>query len=124
MWDAGTEVNDEVPENTAALAQAAPNTGVEEGGVVRLHEGFMGSNAVGGSIGNILQARAGADFTRPGAQVLRIEIVARNGTDVLIDEPANTGPALTNPGQQVVPTTQDTLEVVLEATDPDAEVYE
>ena len=32
--DAGTEVNDEVPANVAFLAQAAPNTGTTEGGVV------------------------------------------------------------------------------------------
>ncbi|MFN3190584.1 MAG: spondin domain-containing protein [Aureliella sp.] len=74
VWDAGTEVNDEVPENTAALAQAAPNTGVTENGVIRLHEGFQGSLALGGPIGNILTARPGADFTLPGAQILSIEI--------------------------------------------------
>ncbi len=120
VWDAGTEVNDEVPENTAALAQAAPDTGVAEGGVVRLHGGFLGSTALGGAAGNILQARPGADFTRSGAQVLEIQIVALNGTDQLIDEPANVAPVLSDPGQQVLPTTQDSLEIVLEATDADS----
>ena len=38
--DAGTEVNDELPANTAFFGQAAPNTGVDENGVVALHEGF------------------------------------------------------------------------------------
>ncbi len=32
--DAGTEVNDEIPENTAFFGQAAPNTGVDEGGLI------------------------------------------------------------------------------------------
>lgn len=32
--DAGTEVNDEIASNVAFLAQAAPNTGLDEGGVV------------------------------------------------------------------------------------------
>jgi len=32
--DAGTEVNDEIPANTAFFGQAAPNTGVDENGVI------------------------------------------------------------------------------------------
>ena len=84
VYDAGTEVNDEVPENTAALAQMAPDTGVTEGGVVRQHEGFQGSARFGGPIGNILAARPGADFTLPGAEVLRIEITSLDGDDLLI----------------------------------------
>ncbi len=74
VYDAGTEVNDEIPENTAALAQAAPNTGVTEGGVIRQHEGFQGSERLGGAIGNVLAARPGSDFTVAGSEVLRIEI--------------------------------------------------
>lgn len=74
VLDAGTEVNDEIPENTAALAQAAPNTGVTEGGVIRQHEGFQGSQRLGGDTGNILTARPGADFTAPGFNVLSIEV--------------------------------------------------
>ena len=34
VLDAGTEVNDELPENTAFFGQAAPDTGVEENGVI------------------------------------------------------------------------------------------
>ena len=34
VLDAGTEVNDEVPANTAFFGQAAPNTGVDENGVI------------------------------------------------------------------------------------------
>ena len=40
VYDAGTEVNDEIPENTAFLAQSAPNTGVTENGNVTVHPGF------------------------------------------------------------------------------------
>ncbi len=74
VYDAGTEVNDEIPENTAALAQAAPNTGVTENGVIRQHEGFQGSERLGGDVGNILTARPGSDFTVAGAQILSIEV--------------------------------------------------
>ncbi len=64
VWDAGTEVNDEVPENTAALGQAAPNTGVDEDGTVELHPGFIGSVREGAAEpGNILTARPNGDFT-------------------------------------------------------------
>lgn len=85
VYDAGTEVNDEVPENTAALAQTAPNTGVTENGLVRQHEGFQGSQRLGGPIGNILTARPGSDFTIPGTQIFSIEIDAEvDGDDILI----------------------------------------
>ena len=67
VWDAGTEVNDEIPENTAALAQAAPNTGITENGVVAPHPGFMAD-------GNNLQARPNADFTAPDYQIARITV--------------------------------------------------
>ncbi len=84
VWDAGTEVNDEIPANTAALAQAAPNTGVTENGVVHTHAGFQGSSALRGAVGNILTAHPGADFTLPGAELLRIEITSLDGNDLLI----------------------------------------
>ena len=74
VYDAGTEVNDEIPENTAALAQTAPDTGVTENGVIRQHEGFQGSERFGGPIGNVLTARPGSDFTIAGAEILSIEV--------------------------------------------------
>lgn len=86
VWDAGTEVNDEIPENTAALAQAAPDTGVTENSVVTRHPGFQGSANLGGPVGNILTARPGADFTLPGVNVLSIEIVELAGDDTLVGE--------------------------------------
>ncbi|MEZ6003256.1 MAG: spondin domain-containing protein [Planctomycetota bacterium] len=47
IWDAGTEVNDEVPAHTAFLAQAAPNTGTPEMAPVRPHPGFLAPGAGG-----------------------------------------------------------------------------
>lgn len=67
VWDAGTEVNDEIPQNTALLGQTVGNTGVTENGVVRQHPGFIEG-------GNILSAFGNADFTTSGYQVARIKI--------------------------------------------------
>lgn len=64
VLDAGSEVNDEVPENTAALAQAAPDTGVVEGGNVVVHPGFLAE-------GNILDAIPNGDFTAAGYETLK-----------------------------------------------------
>ncbi len=44
VLDAGTEVNTE--DDAAFLNQTAPNTGVDEGGVVSLHPGFIGSEGL------------------------------------------------------------------------------
>jgi hypothetical protein len=77
VYDAGTEVNDEVPESTAFLKQMMPNTGQTENGVVHRHPGFLGSVGLGGgSPGNILQAFPGADFTQPDAVLATISIQA------------------------------------------------
>ena len=86
VWDAGTEVNDEIPGNTAALSQSVPNTGVVENGVVHRHPGLQGSSGLGGAIGNVLTARPNADFTIPGARLARIEIDAQDGHDALYGE--------------------------------------
>ena len=69
--DAGTEVNDELPANTAFFGQAAPNTGVAENGVVTDHPGF---NPPGS--GGILDAPrfANANFTAAGYQIARITV--------------------------------------------------
>jgi hypothetical protein len=45
--DAGTEVNDELPSNTAFFGQATPDTGDVEGGVVTSHAGYMGAGQGG-----------------------------------------------------------------------------
>ncbi|NJK61921.1 MAG: hypothetical protein HC921_03835, partial [Synechococcaceae cyanobacterium SM2_3_1] len=81
VWDAGTEVNDEIFENTAFLpdmpifpGQTVPDTGVPEGGVIELHPGLQGSLGFGGEVGNVLSAFPGADFTEPGALIMEISI--------------------------------------------------
>jgi len=91
--DGGTEVNDELPENTAFFGQMMENTGVTEGGVVTPHPGFNPG-------GNILSAPmfANADFTAPGYQVARITI---ERVIPPIDDPVNLTSVLT--GDQEVP---------------------
>jgi len=71
VLDAGTEVNDESPANTAFFGQMAPNTGVTENGVVTLAEGFIPD-------GPILSSEdfSNADFTAEGFQVARIRVFA------------------------------------------------
>lgn len=69
--DAGTEVNNEIPMNTALFGQVTPNTGVDQNGVVMTHPGFLPIGSDG-----ILDAAmfAGADFKAPGYQVARIQV--------------------------------------------------
>jgi len=69
VLDAGTEVNDEIPANTAFFGQAAPDTGVEENGVISLSDGFIPG-------GNILSAPqfSNADFTQAGYELARIRV--------------------------------------------------
>jgi hypothetical protein len=69
--DAGTELNDEVPENTAFLAQAAPNTGVTTEEVITAHPGFLASG-MGGILDNPMFANA--DFLAPGYETLRVRL--------------------------------------------------
>lgn len=71
VLDAGTEVNDELPANTAFFGQAAPDTGVAQGGVVGTHPGFLAA-APGNILGSAMFANA--DFTLPGYNVARIQI--------------------------------------------------
>jgi Ca2+-binding RTX toxin-like protein len=70
-WDAGTEVNDEIPENTAFFGQTTPNTGVDENGVVTRGQGFLPQ----GSGGILDDPRfANADYTVKGYQFATIRI--------------------------------------------------
>lgn len=82
VWDAGTEVNDEIPMNTAFFGQTVPNTGTPEGGVIRQHPGFMGSVRNPGGTPMILADPmfAAADFTVAGYQVALITIVPTPAT--------------------------------------------
>jgi len=84
VWDAGTEVNDELPGNALGLGPSAPNTGVTEGGVVHMHPGFIGSLAMGGAPGNILTAAPNADFTVPGFEIVEISVVPAPGAAAVL----------------------------------------
>jgi Ca2+-binding RTX toxin-like protein len=70
-WDAGTEVNDEIPANTAFFGQTTPNTGTPENGVVSRSPGFNPK----GSGGILDSARfSNADFLAPGYQFARVRV--------------------------------------------------
>lgn len=73
VWDAGTEVNDELADNTAFFGQTTANTGVDENGVVAAHPGY---NAAG--TGGILDDAnfANADFTAASYSMMRIRVTA------------------------------------------------
>ena len=60
VLDAGTEVNTEL--DAAFLNQTAPNTGLEEQGVIRVHEGFLGSERETASRAMARAARRAARF--------------------------------------------------------------
>ncbi|NJR68827.1 MAG: calcium-binding protein [Synechococcales cyanobacterium CRU_2_2] len=70
-WDAGSEVNDERPANTAFFGQATPNTGVDENGVVTQALGFNPRGS-----GGILDSPqfSNADYLAPGYQFVRVRI--------------------------------------------------
>ena len=69
ILDAGTEVNDEIPSNTAFFGQTIPNTGTDQNGTVQIHPGFIPN-------GPILStpAFANADFKVSGYQLVRIRV--------------------------------------------------
>ena len=69
VWDAGTEVNDEMPANTAFFGQASPNTGVTENGIVAIHSGYNPPGS-GGILDDSMFANA--DFKAQGYQVASI----------------------------------------------------
>lgn len=83
VYDAGTEVNTEL--DAAFINQSGPNTGETENGVIRLHDGFNGSEGnpegegdqliLGGTnaFGVAIDETA-ADFTRDGAQIAEVSI--------------------------------------------------
>jgi hypothetical protein len=81
VWDAGTEVNDELEETTAFFGQTTPDTGTPENGTVQLHPGFDPN-------GRILSSDrfANADFTAPDYNIarIRIEEVPEAGTEAVM----------------------------------------
>ncbi|MEO0768892.1 MAG: spondin domain-containing protein [Cyanobacteria bacterium J06649_4] len=85
VLDAGTEVNDEVPENTAFFGQTVPDTGVVEGGVVELATGFIPG-------GNILSSPEffNGDFTVDGYNVARFQVeLVDDGGAASVPEPGS-----------------------------------
>ncbi|MDB9526475.1 spondin domain-containing protein [Oscillatoria sp. CS-180] len=69
VLDAGTEVNDELPESTAFFGQSAPDTGTTENGVIQSAEGFIEDGRI------LSEPRfAAADFTQPDYEVVRITV--------------------------------------------------
>jgi hypothetical protein len=86
--DAGSEVNDELPTNTAFFGQMAPNTGVAEWGRVTAHPGFKASGS-----GGILDdpAFVNADFTADGYVMMSIKVVL---DEMTTDSPTTTAPTM------------------------------
>ena len=77
------EVNDEIPENTAFLAQADPDTGMDQGGVVETHPGFGNGPGFMGPVaipmyGVVLNANF-QDASRYPNGVVRIQVIFDNG---------------------------------------------
>ena len=76
--DAGSELNDEAPENTAFFGQMMPDTGQDESVGVHHHVGFK----FPGSMGILDDAMfANADFLAEGYQVARITILSMGDDD-------------------------------------------
>lgn len=97
--DAGTEVNDEVPLNTAFFGQMAPNTGVFQQNPIGVHPGFL---PVGS--GGILDAPmfGDANFVEPGFPMMRFRF---RGVPAIVDPRLYVSLAT---GTQEVPATNTT----------------
>jgi hypothetical protein len=67
--DAGTEVNDEIPANTAFFGQTVPDTGVPQGDNIGPHAGFL-APGMGGILDDPMFVNA--DFTAPGYEFLDV----------------------------------------------------
>ncbi|MGB7342814.1 MAG: CHRD domain-containing protein, partial [Pirellulaceae bacterium] len=106
VWDAGTEVNDEV--DAAFFDQMSPDTGTIEGGTVASHPGFIDSVGNPGGTPLILGGTqsvgplrtfgtTNADFTTAGYDLLQVSIVAAgSGTtlsNVIVNSNTATGAA-------------------------------
>jgi len=107
IYDAGTEVNDEIPANTAFLAQAAPNTGTTENGVIAAHPGFMAPGE--GGILDAMLDRFGrtltftnADFTQPMYPVAEITVSLVNAPTSRLLNLSSRGSAGTGDDTQIV----------------------
>ena len=76
LLDAGTEVNDEIPANTAFFGQQAPNTGVDENSVIVDFPDFEGFRPAGS--GGILDDPrfSGANFRVAGYPIAKFSFAA------------------------------------------------
>ncbi len=83
VMDAGSEVNDEVPMNTAFFGQMTPDTGDDENGVIHAHPGYMAPGS-GGVLDDPMFANA--DFTAPGYMLFRLTITENVASDTA-DQP-------------------------------------
>ena len=97
--DAGSEVNDELPMNTAFFGQMAPDTGVVEGGLVGPHPGFLPPGSAG--ILDSFRFRNG-QFVRPGysnvmVRVRRAAAITDDRSFVALATGGNVLPAVTSP---------------------------
>jgi len=84
VLDAGSEVNDEIPENTAFFGQMVANTGTPENGGVELATGFIPG-------GNILSSADffNGDFTVPGYNVARFQVELVDDEATAVPEPGS-----------------------------------
>ena len=97
ILDAGTEVNDEIPSNTAFFGQQTPNTGVPENGVIVDFPDFEGFRPAGS--GGILDDPrfSGANFRVAGYPLAKFSFVS---VSAIVD---NLNFAATVSGDQEVP---------------------
>lgn len=75
--DAGTEVNDESPTNTAFFGQSTANTGTDELGNVTSHPGFL-ATGMGGILDDAMFANA--DFAATTTPIVGVDIREIGGT--------------------------------------------
>ena len=112
-WDAGTEVNDELPENLLYTFEAFRD-GVDENGTIQPFPGFLAPET-GGALdfefnGNLVSANA--DFTVPDYQIARITVSLLN-SPVKINSTLD-GSQEVDPGD---PTARGTSVLTLNETD-------
>jgi hypothetical protein len=81
VLDAGTEVNTELPMDTAFLGQMDPNTGPDENGVVHTHMGFKRPGE--GGILDVAQF-GNADFIQPGYPIAQIRVTPEPASALLL----------------------------------------
>ncbi len=84
--DAGSEVNDEIPANTAFFGQTTPNTGVVEASTVGPHPGFAAA-MVGNILGDAMFTNADF-FNTAGYEFLSVDV-----EEIAVTTPAASGVA-------------------------------